>query len=108
MSTTKPLNAVFPSGSADFGRPTPKADPGDDLVETVIQARPGWIAVNWQELIQSHELFYTLISRDLMVRYKQTVLGVAWAVIQPFLTMVVFTVVFGRVVGIKTDVGPNP
>jgi lipopolysaccharide transport system permease protein len=101
MSTTKPLNAIFPSGSADFDHPTPKADPGNNLVETVIQARPGWIAVNWQELIQSHELFYTLISRDLMVRYKQTVLGVAWAVIQPVLTMIVFTVIFGMMLKVK-------
>jgi lipopolysaccharide transport system permease protein len=101
MSTTKPLNAISPPDSADFGHPTPKADPADDLVETVIQARPGWIGVNWQELIHSHELFYTLISRDLMVRYKQTVLGVAWAVIQPVLTMIVFTVIFGMLLKIK-------
>jgi lipopolysaccharide transport system permease protein len=107
MSTTKPLNAIFPSDSADLGRPTPKADPEHDLVETVIQAKPGWIAINWHELIQSHELFHTLVSRDLMVRYKQSVLGVAWAVIQPVLTMVVFTVIFGRYVGIKTVV-PYP
>jgi lipopolysaccharide transport system permease protein len=101
MSTTKPLNAVFPSESADFGHPTSKADPEDDLVETVIQAKPGWIAVNWQELIHSHELFYTLVQRDLMVRYKQSVLGVAWAVIQPVLQMIVFSLIFGRLVGIK-------
>ena len=91
MSTTKPLNAIFPSGSADFGHPTSKTNPGDDLVETVIRARPGWIAINWAELIQSHELFSTLISRDLMVRYKQTVLGVAWAVIQPASSSVLAT-----------------
>jgi lipopolysaccharide transport system permease protein len=105
MSTTKPLNAIFPSGSADFGHPTSKTNPEDDLVETVIRARPGWIAINWAELIQSHELFYTLISRDLMVRYKQTVLGVAWAVIQPVLTMVVFTVIFGMLLKVKPPNG---
>jgi lipopolysaccharide transport system permease protein len=108
MSKTNQLNPILPSRTADLGHLTPETDSGLAEVETVIRARPGWISVNWAELVQSHELFYTLVQRDLMVRYKQSVLGVAWALIQPFLTMLVFTVIFGRVVGIKTDVGPNP
>ena len=107
MSTTNHLSATLPPASADFDRPEPQAHTGPELIETVIRARPGWIAINWDELIQSHELFYTLVSRDLMVRYKQTVLGVAWAVIQPVLSMVVFTVIFGMLLKIKTDV-PYP
>ena len=104
MSTTKHLNAVIPSGSADLGRPLAEPESGAAVVETVIRARTGWIAINWDELIQSHELFYALISRDLMVRYKQTVLGVAWAVIQPLISMAVFTIIFGRFAAIKTPV----
>jgi lipopolysaccharide transport system permease protein len=71
-------------------------------LETIIRPTEGWIAVDWRELIRSHELFYTLIMRDVMIRYKQTVLGVAWAVIQPLFQMIVFTVVFGGFVGVKT------
>lgn len=51
----------------------------------------------WRDIWRYRELFVFLAWRDILVRYKQTVLGVAWAIIQPFLTMVVFTVVFGRV-----------
>jgi lipopolysaccharide transport system permease protein len=51
----------------------------------------------WRDLWRYRELFYFLAWRDILVRYKQTVIGVAWAVIRPFLTMVVFTVVFNRV-----------
>lgn len=104
MSTTQPSEVTLPHPARDH-QPTSSPIPSDPgLIELVIKPRPGWIAVNWGELVQQHELFYTLISRDLMVRYKQTVLGVAWAVIQPVLSMVVFTVIFGMLVGIKTEV----
>ena len=51
----------------------------------------------WRDLWRYRELFYFLAWRDILVRYKQTVIGIAWAVIQPFLTTVVFTVVFNRI-----------
>jgi lipopolysaccharide transport system permease protein len=63
--------------------------------ELVISARPGWIAIDWAELWNSREILAFLILRDLKVRYKQTVLGVLWAVLQPLFTMVIFTVIFG-------------
>jgi lipopolysaccharide transport system permease protein len=50
----------------------------------------------WKDLWRYRELFYFLAWRDILVRYKQTVIGIAWALIRPFLTMVVFTVVFGN------------
>jgi lipopolysaccharide transport system permease protein len=104
MSTTDELQSTL--------RPTPTDDLSLDYspasIETIIKPRLGWIAVNWAELYQSHELFYTLIIRDLKVRYKQTVLGVAWAVIQPVFTMVVFTVIFGRLVGVNSGSVPYP
>src|SRR3989304_2707206 len=51
----------------------------------------------WLDLWRYRELFYFLSWRDILVRYKQTVIGVAWAVIRPFLTMLIFTIIFGRV-----------
>jgi lipopolysaccharide transport system permease protein len=105
MSTTNHLNATLPAEPAEIGRPAPQADPDPSLIETVIRARSGWIAVNWAELIQSHELFYTLVQRDLMVRYKQSVLGVAWAVIQPVLQMIIYSIIFGRMTGITLPDG---
>src|SRR5215218_6088408 len=70
---------------------------------TVIRARPGWIAIDWRELWEARELLYYLVLRDVMVRYKQTVLGVAWAVIQPLFSMLIFTVIFGRFAKIPSD-----
>ena len=57
----------------------------------------------WRDLWRYRELFYFLVWRDILVRYKQTVLGIAWAVLRPFLTMVVFTVVFGRLAKLPAD-----
>ena len=57
----------------------------------------------WRDLWRYRELFYVLAWRDLSVRYKQTVIGAAWAMIRPFLTMLVFTVIFGRVAGLPSD-----
>ena len=51
----------------------------------------------WRDLWRYRELFYFLAWRDILVRYKQTVIGIAWAVIRPFLTMIVFTIVFGKI-----------
>jgi lipopolysaccharide transport system permease protein len=57
----------------------------------------------WRDLWRYRELFYVLAWRDVAVRYKQTVIGVAWALIRPFLTMVVFTVIFGRIAKLPSD-----
>jgi lipopolysaccharide transport system permease protein len=57
----------------------------------------------WRDLWRYRELFYVLAWRDVAVRYKQTVIGLAWALIRPFLTMVVFTVVFGRLANLPTE-----
>src|SRR4051794_23569552 len=73
-----------------------------DLPEVVIRPRSGWIAIDWNELIHYRELLYFLAWRDVMVRYKQTVLGVAWAVLQPLFTMLIFTLIFGRFAGVRT------
>lgn len=74
---------------------------------TVREPQKG-ISLRLKELYEYHELMYFLVWRDLKVRYKQTALGVAWAVIQPFLTMVVFTIFFGNLAKVPSDGIPYP
>ena len=62
----------------------------------------------WKDIWRYRELFYFLAWRDILVRYKQTVVGIAWALIQPFLTMVVFTVIFGYFAKLPSDGVPYP
>ena len=62
----------------------------------------------WRDLYRYRELFYFLSWRDILVRYKQTVIGIAWAVIRPFLTMVVFTIVFGKLAKLPSGGAPYP
>ncbi len=69
----------------------------------IIQPRSGWIPIDWREMWEFRELLFFLIWRDVKVRYKQTVLGAAWAVLQPLSTMVIFTVIFGRFAGIPSE-----
>lgn len=66
------------------------------------------LALKLKELWEYHELIYFLVWRDLKVRYKQTALGVTWAVLQPFLTMVVFTIFFGKLAKVPSDGVPYP
>ena len=78
--------------------------------EEVIILKPtrGWAALNLGELWLYRELIYFMTWRDLKVRYKQTVLGAAWAILQPFLSMVVFSVFFGRWLGVPSGDVPYP
>ncbi|HBL10715.1 MAG TPA: phosphate ABC transporter permease [Cyanobacteria bacterium UBA11162] len=62
----------------------------------------------WKDLWRYRELFYFLAWRDILVRYKQTAIGIAWALIRPFLTMVVFTVVFGKLAKLPSEGAPYP
>ncbi|MCB0070593.1 MAG: ABC transporter permease [Caldilineaceae bacterium] len=73
-----------------------------------IEPTHGWVALQLRELWRYRELLYFLTWRDIKVRYKQTVLGAAWAVIQPFMTMVVFSLFFGRLAQIPSDGIPYP
>ena len=76
--------------------------PAFEAPETLIRPRRGWIAVDWRELWRHRELLYFLIWRDVKVRYKQAVLGIAWAVLAPVITVALFTVIFGRGFGSNT------
>jgi len=62
----------------------------------------------WKDLWRYRELFYFLAWRDILVRYKQTVIGIAWALIRPFLTMIVFTIVFGKLAQLPSGGVPYP
>ncbi len=73
--------------------------PPDNPPETVIRPASGWQPINWGELWRFRELIAILAWRDIKVRYKQTVLGAAWAVLQPAMMMVVFSIFFGRLAG---------
>jgi lipopolysaccharide transport system permease protein len=75
---------------------------------TIIKPQRGWIPVDFKELWKYRELFAFLIWRDIKIRYKQTVLGGLWAVIQPFLAMVVFTLFFGKLAKMPSDGIPYP
>ncbi|WP_425616583.1 ABC transporter permease [Anatilimnocola sp. NA78] len=75
---------------------------------TVIQARPGWQIIDFAEIWRFRELLFFLIWRDVKVRYKQTLLGAAWAILQPFAQMVVFSIFFGRMVDMPTGGIPYP
>jgi lipopolysaccharide transport system permease protein len=70
---------------------------------TMIKPSRGWVALNLKDLWKYRELVYFLIWRDIKVRYKQAALGVAWAIIQPILTMVIFSVIFGKFGKLPTD-----
>jgi len=94
--------------SEDFPPPAPPpAPPPPELsgYETILAPSKGWIAVDFRELFRARELLYFLIWRDVKVRYKQAVLGVAWVVLQPLFNMVLFTVVFGQVANFKEKMG---
>src|SRR5581483_5752454 len=73
-----------------------------------IEPSRGWISLRLHELWEYRELLYFLVWRDIKVRYKQTVLGAAWALIQPLLTMLIFSLFFGRLAKVPSDGIPYP
>jgi len=79
-----------------------------DAPVIVVKPSKGWISLRLDELWQYRELLYFLTWRDIKVRYKQTVLGAAWAIIQPFFTMVVFSLFFGKLAKVPSDGIPYP
>jgi lipopolysaccharide transport system permease protein len=87
------FNTVTPIGSTQYIR---------------IQPSKGWVALRLNELWEYRELLYFLTWRDIKVRYKQTILGASWAIIQPFFTMLVFSLFFGRLAKVPSDNIPYP
>lgn len=94
--------------AVDRDAPVDESQVDADLPITIIERRPGWKFVDYRELWQYRELLYFLTWRDVKVRYKQTVLGAAWAVLQPFATMVVFALFLGRLGNMAAGDWPYP
>jgi len=79
-----------------------------DLPVRVIEPKKGWQLVDWKEVIEYKDLLYFMVRREIAVLYHQTVLGFAWAIINPFFSMVVFSVVFGKLAEVPSDGIPYP
>ena len=79
-----------------------------DVPVTRIEPSKGWVSLKLGDLWEYRELLYFLTWRDIKVRYKQTILGAAWAIIQPFMTMVVFSLFFGKLAQVPSDGIPYP
>lgn len=79
---------------------------GSCLPSVVIEAKPGWKLIDWRECLEYRDLLYFLVLRDVTVLYKQTILGFAWAILNPFFSMVVFTVIFGMLLKVPSDGKP--
>ena len=76
--------------------------------QVIIKPRTGWQLIEWKELKEYKDLFYFLILRDVKALYKQTILGFSWAILRPFITMVIFQLVFSNLAKISTDGSPGP
>jgi lipopolysaccharide transport system permease protein len=84
------------------------ASPSTPEMVLVIGASHGWVSLKLKELWQYRELLYFLTWRDIKVRYKQTALGALWAILQPLLTMLIFSLVFGKLAKVRSDGIPYP
>jgi lipopolysaccharide transport system permease protein len=74
----------------------------------IIERQTGWRSLDLRELIRYRDLFYFLVARDVKVLYKQTILGFGWAILRPFFSMIVFSIVFGRLAKMPSDGIPYP
>ena len=108
-----PLSSGIDTLSTEVSPPLRAATPppeesADEPLLTVIERKPGWHFVDLGELWRFRELLYFLVWRDIKVRYKQTVLGAAWSVLQPLATMAAFAIFLGRVAGAADSTIPYP
>ena len=74
-----------------------------DIKITTIKPRPGWHLINFSELLEYRDLFFFLVWRDIKILYAQTILGLLWALLQPLIQIVLFTIIFGKVAKVSTD-----
>ncbi|HEX3086608.1 MAG TPA: ABC transporter permease [Pyrinomonadaceae bacterium] len=100
-----PVHTESPGNDSGEGDPV-AAGPATSVV--IIEPSSTWVPLKLGDLWDYRELLYFLTWRDVKVRYKQTLLGAAWAILQPLLTMLVFTLLFGRLGGIQTGPIPYP
>jgi lipopolysaccharide transport system permease protein len=90
-----------PDGSSEW------SEDSDSAIETIIQPSRGWLAVPWAEMARQRELLFFLIWRDIKVRYKQAVLGIAWVVLQPVINVIIFTAIFGAGLNLASRLGSS-
>lgn len=76
--------------------------------QTIIEPKRGWQLIDWQELRQYKDLLYFLVWRDIRILYSQTIMGFTWAIIRPFVSMIIFSIVFGKLAKISSDGVPYP
>jgi lipopolysaccharide transport system permease protein len=107
---TLDLDAEAPPAARDARPPRPapttSESPAEPTPELIIEPRPGWRALDLGEIARYRDLFYFLTWRGIKARYAQSVLGVGWAVVQPVVSMLVFTVIFGRLARMDSDGRP--
>lgn len=102
LTTNNPLNAALETV------PSAGVTAAELVPITVIEPSKGWVNLRLKELWEYRELLYFLTWREVKVRYRQTAIGVAWAVLQPLLTMLVFSLFFGRLAKMPSDGVPYP
>lgn len=109
-SAERNYHAMGTRVTAKIEERAPQPSPRHDLAvpKTRVEPRAGWRSLELRELWRNRELLYFLTWRDVKVRYKQTALGAAWAILQPFLTMLLFAVVFGHLAKIPSEGVPYP
>ena len=73
------------------------------LNKTIIEPRTGWQLIDWRELLRYKDLLYFMVRREIIVLYKQTILGFAWAILRPVFSMIVFFIVFGGLANVPSD-----
>jgi len=103
--TSEPFSTTVKSETPPGSEREPAAS---ETVLITIEPTTSWVSLRLRDLWQYRELLYFLTWRDVKVRYKQTLLGAAWAILQPLLTMLIFTLLFGRLAGIKYEGVPYP
>jgi lipopolysaccharide transport system permease protein len=108
---TPPAPDATPESVNEVKRPARSGDPSfivPDKPVVIIESSKAWVPVNLSDLWSYRELLYFLVWRDIKVRYKQTLLGALWAILQPLTTMIIFTYFFGKLARIPTDGIPYP
>src|SRR5690349_9709799 len=102
------VDSATPLGGAlSGGRALPGFDVGTAKT-TVIEPARGWVPLKLRELWEYREVLYYLVWRDMKVKYRQTLIGAAWAIVQPLMTMVVFSVFLGKLAKVPSDGAPYP
>lgn len=105
-TSNDPERALSTNSAAQIIAPPIQSSPSDVPRYSLIRSEAAGVQLNLQELWHYRELLYFLTLRDIKVRYKQTLMGLAWVIIQPLMTMLIFTLVFNRFV--RLDAGPLP